>query len=219
MTTSLKEMSRRLIGAAALLFGIVVWILPIPPIQANQAGLSGQTEETGYASWYGGKFQGRKTASGEIFDTNLLTAAHKTLPFGTVVKVTNLGNGLSVTVRINDRGPFVEGRIIDLSRAAAEKLGMMGSGVAYVKVEVVSAPAVGNNLYTVQAGAFSRKENAAALAENLRSRGLSAMVMAGSDSIYRVVLRDVPESRLSEILGELGVAGIRKPLVKVQRNG
>src|SRR6056297_561279 len=93
--------------------------------------------ETGYASWYGGKFQGRQTASGEIFDTNKLTAAHKSLSFGTVVEVTNLDNGKSIEVRINDRGPFVEGRIIDLSRAAATKIGMMSTGIAPVKVEIV----------------------------------------------------------------------------------
>ncbi len=93
--------------------------------------------QSGYASWYGGKFQGRKTASGEIFDTNKLTAAHKRLPFGTHVEVTNLANGKSVVVRINDRGPFVEGRIIDLSRAAAVRIDMLGSGVAEVKIRVV----------------------------------------------------------------------------------
>ena len=91
--------------------------------------------ETGEASWYGQPFHGRTTASGERYDMNQLTAAHKTLPFGTVVTVTHLGNGRSVTVRINDRGPFVKQRIIDLSRAAARKLGMVEAGVARVRVE------------------------------------------------------------------------------------
>ena len=91
--------------------------------------------ETGLASYYGGKFIGRQTANGEIFVANKLTAAHKTLPFGTMVKVTNLTNNKSVVVRINDRGPFVKGRIIDLSEAAAKKIDMMQQGV--VKVEIV----------------------------------------------------------------------------------
>lgn len=113
---------------------------------AGAAGCAGRKEpgtapaakpyvETGEASWYGKPFHGRTTASGERYDMNRLTAAHKSLPFGTVVDVTHLGNGRSVTVRINDRGPFVKQRIIDLSRAAARKLNMVESGVARVRVE------------------------------------------------------------------------------------
>jgi rare lipoprotein A len=92
--------------------------------------------ERGYASWYGQEFDGRKTSNGEIFDSNKLTAAHKTLPFNTRVRVTNLSTGRNVVVRINDRGPFVEGRNIDLSRAAAENIGIIGSGVAAVSIEI-----------------------------------------------------------------------------------
>ena len=91
--------------------------------------------QTGLASYYADKFNGRKTANGEIFDENKLTAAHKTLPFGTIVKVTNLTNNKTVIVRINDRGPFVSGRIIDLSIAAAKKINLLEAGV--VKVTVV----------------------------------------------------------------------------------
>lgn len=94
--------------------------------------------ERGIASWYGGKFHGRLTANGEIFDTNKLTAAHRTLPFDTRVKVTNLNTGKSVVVRINDRGPFLHGRIIDLSQAAAMKIGMLESGTAPVTVEILT---------------------------------------------------------------------------------
>lgn len=90
--------------------------------------------ETGKASFYADKFKGRPTASGQIFRQNKKTAAHKTLPFGTKVKVHNLQNGKSVTVRINDRGPFVPGRIIDLSRKAARKLGMLQAGVSEVSI-------------------------------------------------------------------------------------
>lgn len=93
--------------------------------------------ETGKASFYAMKFQSRKTASGELFDQSANTAAHKKLPFGTKVKVTNVKNGKSVIVRINDRGPFVRGRIIDLSRSAFSSIGNTSAGVIDVKIEVV----------------------------------------------------------------------------------
>ena len=96
----------------------------------------GRQLETGQASWYGKRYHGRTTASGAPFDMNAMTAAHKTLPFGTKVKVTNVANGREVTVTINDRGPFVAGRIIDLSRGAAAKLGFLDAGVTEVRVEV-----------------------------------------------------------------------------------
>lgn len=92
---------------------------------------------SGEASWYGPGFHGRLTANGERYDQNAMTAAHKTLKFGTKVKVTNLNNGKSVTVRINDRGPFIDGRIIDVSAAAARSLDMMNSGVAPVRVDIL----------------------------------------------------------------------------------
>ncbi len=93
----------------------------------------------GSASWYGPKFAGRQTANGEIFDPNQLTAAHKTLPFGSYIRVTNLDNNQSITVRINDRGPFARGRIIDLSRAAAEHIDMVRTGTARVRLEILDS--------------------------------------------------------------------------------
>ena len=102
--------------------------------------LTAQITEVGIASFYADKFDGRTTASGEVFRQSKLTAAHRTLPFGTVVRVTNLDNNLSVEVTINDRGPFVEKRIIDLSKSAAQKLKFVDNGTASVKVEVVSLP-------------------------------------------------------------------------------
>ena len=98
--------------------------------------------ETGEASWYGERFQGRRTASGEPFDMHALTAAHRTLPFGTRCRVTSLRSGRMVIVRINDRGPWSKGRIIDVSRAAAEALGMIAAGHVPVKVEVLRPPEV-----------------------------------------------------------------------------
>lgn len=103
---------------------------------------------TGPASWYGPGFSGKKTASGDIFDDGKLTAAHKTLPFGSKAKVTNLSNGKSVKVEINDRGPYVENRIIDLSQAAAYALGMIDHGVVRVRIEPLvdeSGVVVGND--------------------------------------------------------------------------
>ena len=105
------------------------------PVSIGHAG-------TGIASWYGDPYHGRKTASSEVYDMNRLTAAHRTLPFGTWVEVTNLTNAKRVSVRITDRGPFVHGRIIDLSRAAAKQIDMIGPGTVRVRLKVVRAPAV-----------------------------------------------------------------------------
>jgi rare lipoprotein A len=96
--------------------------------------------DTGLASWYGVKHHGKRTASGEIFNQTNFTAAHRHLPLGSIVKVTNLENGKSVDLRINDRGPYQRGRIIDVSRAAATVLGMTRSGLARVRVELISSP-------------------------------------------------------------------------------
>ncbi len=95
---------------------------------------------TGLASWYGRRFHGRRTASGEHYDMAAMTAAHKTLPFGSRVRVTNLDNGRSVVVVINDRGPFVKRRVIDVSRAAAQELGFINHGLANVRIDVLSEP-------------------------------------------------------------------------------
>jgi rare lipoprotein A len=117
--------------------GILAILVMFPLI--SSAKVVGDTQ-VGIASYYGGKFHGRKTANGERFDMNALTAAHKTLPLGTKVRVTHVKTGRSVVVRINDRGPFVKGRVIDLSRRAARELGMIQRGVAKVRVEVISRP-------------------------------------------------------------------------------
>ena len=109
---------------------------PSPPTSAP-SGASGKPPQRGLVSMYGRKFSGRNTASGEPFDPTALTMAHRTLPFGTRVRVTHAGNGRSVIVRINDRGPYVKGRIIDLSRAAASAIGMTGQGIARVSMEVL----------------------------------------------------------------------------------
>lgn len=101
------------------------------------ASLVAGLEQRGMASFYAGSFNGRQTASGERYDMNAMTCAHRTLPFGTLIEVENLGNGSTVTVRVNDRGPYVGGRIIDLSRGAADRLGMIDSGTADVRLRVI----------------------------------------------------------------------------------
>jgi rare lipoprotein A len=125
--------------------------------------------QTGMASWYGAEFQGRLTSSKEIYDMNDLTAAHNTLPLGSQVMVTNLNTGKSVVVRINDRGPFVKNRVIDLSYAAASAIGIIGSGTAPVRIEVLKdvSPPAGEQAFSVQVGAFLKKANAVALKDSL----------------------------------------------------
>ena len=133
-----------LLAACTPAANTVSTVAPQHTVRAQSAAPAPQPTgviEEGWASWYGPGFAGRLTANGEIFDPNELTAAHKTLPFDTRVRVTSKRNGRSVVVRINDRGPFKPGRIIDLSRAAAEAIGMVGSGVAQVSIAIVAGDA------------------------------------------------------------------------------
>lgn len=139
---------------------------PLPPTVGEP--------EIGVASWYGEPYHGRATASGEVYDMNGFTAAHRTLPFQTWVRITNLENHRFTSVRINDRGPFIEGRIIDLSRAAAAAIEMLGAGTALVRLEVVqrptNEPAGRPARYSVQVGAFLVEENALRLQARLVER-------------------------------------------------
>lgn len=139
----------------------------------------------GVASWYGPKFHGRTTASGEPFDQEALTAAHKTLPFGSLVEVVNLDNGRTVQVRINDRGPFVRGRVIDLSRAAAREIGLIGPGTAKVDVVLLESPA--GELYAVQAGAFRDADRALALRTQIAAL-TTAVEVSTRDGWHRVLV-------------------------------
>lgn len=128
--------------------------------------------ERGIASWYGPGFHGRKTANGETYDMHQLTAAHRTLPLGSVVQVRSLTNGRTVTVRINDRGPFVRNRILDLSQAAAQALGMEGKGTDQVEIRVVAyrgRPGV-MGVLRVQVGSFAEPANAQAMVDRLRGQ-------------------------------------------------
>jgi rare lipoprotein A len=133
----------------------------IPPTPAPV----GYTEQ-GNASWYGNPFHGRRASNGETYDMYKLTAAHRTLPFETMVRVTNLDNGKTTTVRITDRGPFVDNRIIDLSLAAAREIESVGPGVVPVRLEVLGNVDVTAGFFTIQVGAFRERANA----ERLRDR-------------------------------------------------
>ena len=163
--------------------------------------------ETGIASWYGPGFRGKTTANGETFDTGELTAAHKTLPFGTLVSVTNLSNGRSVVVRINDRGPFVTGRIIDLSEAAARRIDMISSGTAPVRVEPESeaAPKAPDGL-AIQVGAYGVAGNAVRVQRRLEEEGFE-VVLQREGEITRVRVVGVTEGALSQKLGTLSSLG------------
>ena len=174
-----------------------------------------QARQTGYASWYGGKFQGRQTANGEIFDTYKNTAAHKTLPFDTLVKVINLENGKSTVVRINDRGPFVENRIIDLSFSAAKEIDMIESGIARVRIEIIegSAEKADNWNYKIQVAAYSSEKNAEAAYTRLKKAGLNPDYEKAS-GIIRVIIPDIDKDDIEKTKSALTRAGFRDFLVK-----
>jgi len=175
------------------------------------------TVQTGTASWYGPGFHGNRTSSGEIYDQNELTAAHQTLPLGTRVAVTNLDNGRQVEVRINDRGPFAKGRVIDLSYAAARMLGMVGPGTAPVRIEVLGGQIVrvAATGYAVQVGAFADRDNANRLKSQLARRydGVYVTILDGrSATYYRVRVGRFPSReqavQLAQSLTPLGLPAI-----------
>jgi len=150
--------------------------------------------QSGLASWYGDDFHGKPTSNKEIYNMNDMTAAHKTLPFGTHVIVTNLNNSKSVTVRINDRGPFIEGRDIDLSFAAAKALGMIDPGVVPVTIEVIKklSPLPSSQKYSIQIGAFSKKTNAVTLKRELGTKFGSTYITefkTGNQTYFRVRIK------------------------------
>jgi rare lipoprotein A len=159
---------------SALVFLLLAFVLgcSLPPAKVRPPEATGRPSQTGIASWYGPGFHGKATASGAIYDQNDLTAAHQTLALGTRVRVTNLENGNTTEVTINDRGPFAKGRIIDLSFAAAEAIDMIGPGTALVRVEVLDSPVKMESIpsvldYTLQLGSFTQLENARQLRDHL----------------------------------------------------
>ncbi len=172
--------------------------LPPPPANRRRevpALPVGYTEK-GLASWYGIPYHGRPAADGEIYNMETLVAAHRTMPFNTWLKVTNLATNQTVNVRIIDRGPFVKGRILDLSKAAARQIGLLGPGVGEVRLEVISAPleSPAAELYAVQAGAFANHENAERLRAEYAARFGTARlaVKQGATPLWRVLVGQEP---------------------------
>ena len=164
--------------------------------------------EVGFASWYGPGFQKRNAANGQPYDMNAMTAAHRTLPLGTIVRVTDLKTADSVLLRITDRGPFVNDRVIDLSRAAARKLSVYQRGTALVKIEVLETPAAirEGGRWCVQIGAFQDSDDARKLKEKLTRRYHTAKVLQftspmGGDWL-RVRVAEDDKRRAQEIMRE-----------------
>jgi rare lipoprotein A len=178
--------------------------------------------ETGLASWYGHPYHGRPAANGEIYDMEQMTAAHRTLPFNTWVRVENFGNHKTVEVRINDRGPFVDGRIIDLSHAAARTLEIIGPGTARVRLEVIRAPeavAAAPALFAVQIGAFRERANAERARARMATRyGAARLVLRqGNPDVWRVLVgseitqegADALAERIRQEIGERNAFVVR----------
>lgn len=207
--------------AVFLLFILSINSCGVIPRTPSSSTLS--TLGEGRASWYGPNFHGKLTANGEIFNMNDLTAAHRTLPFNTVVRVDNLDNGRTVVVRINDRGPYVDNRIIDLSRKAAADLGMIHSGTASVRISLVregDRPVTEQNsssreTFTIQLASFESNSEAEAKAESITGARVEE-VRLNDKSIFRVyygTYYSVEEARAAESsLKEDGIIGFVKQL-------
>ena len=197
-------------------------------VRDSAAGYS----ERGVASWYGAKFNGRATSSGELYDMCLFSAAHKTLPLPSFVRVTNLDNGRSLIVRVNDRGPFHSGRIMDLSYAAAVRLGVDRTGTARVELQAIDGdgkPAppvrvaqeagivVEGSERTVQVGSFGEKANAQRLADRLQRSGIDAVAMdqaqVDGQHVWRVRIGPVGAQKLPGLLEQLRQLDLPNPRV------
>lgn len=193
--------------------------------------------ERGVASWYGKKFHGQRTANGETYDMYAMSAAHKTLPLPSFLRVRNLNNGKSVVVRVNDRGPFLENRIIDLSYAAAVKLGIIGTGTGIVEVEAITedepatqtanraqAPVIESatpRLY-LQVGAFTGRDNAENLKRRLTDANFRPVLIHNNDydaiPLYRVrigPLDSIDES--DRLTAHISAQGLPKPVIVVEQ--
>jgi len=211
------------------------------PAAAPQPGATAQSSFEGCASWYGGEFHGRQTSSGEIYDKEAFTAAHRSLPFGTMLLVTNLDNGASVVVRVTDRGPFVKGRIIDVSEGAARILGMLPTGTARVRCRVLPpeeaaafgspAPAkaadatskageagaagrapLDSRRARIQVASYRDAKNAAETQKRLKMSGLEASV-EDSGAYHRVVFADLAASDVNGLVTRLNTLGYRDLLI------
>jgi rare lipoprotein A len=175
----------------------------IPALPADARPL---WSETGIASWYGAPYHNRRASNGEVYDMHAMTAAHRTLPLGSVVRVTDLKTGSSAVVRITDRGPFIEGRIVDLSRSAAEQIGIVQRGTAEVRLDVLKTPSpmTTGGRWAVQIGAFQREKSARELASHLSRRYHSANVLTFNSPVgdwwVRIRVKGDLRARAEEVL-------------------
>lgn len=176
-------------------------------------------EEAGIASWYGYPYHGRRSSNGEIYDMEKLTAAHRTMPFGTVVRVQNLSNDLTTDVRITDRGPFVDGRVIDLSKAAAREIKMIGPGTAKVRVRVIALPeTVPDGYFAVQVGAFRERANAERHRKEMADRYGSGRLSLrdGKPPLWRVLVgRESTADGASSLAARIKTEGVHAFVVRV----
>jgi len=194
--------------------------LHAPPVAAEllPAPVPDQVyRETGIAAWYGKELHGKKTASGELFDMNALTAAHRTLPLGTLIRVTNLDNFKSIKVRITDRGPFIRNRVLDLSLGAARELGFAAQGTVRVKIETLEAVR-DSAFYTVQAATFLEEENARMLKERLSKRFEVVSIVQFETNLARLYRVQVgsyaSEERAEKVAGKLTLEGLEPIVVR-----
>ncbi|MBI1727607.1 MAG: septal ring lytic transglycosylase RlpA family protein [Candidatus Rokubacteria bacterium] len=213
------------LGFTTALLGLSACARPLvvaPPVPARV-----EAEATGYASWYGHPHHGRQTASGEVYDMNNLTAAHRTLPLGTRLMVTSIDTGQAVEVRVNDRGPFIDGRILDLSYGAARVVGAVGPGVIPVRLRILALPGASDKPpaasaaaafpaapFAVQAGAFTTRARAETLRAAVERDGVDAMlfeVAVDPETFYRVRLGAYPNrpARLA-VARRLATRGYRR---------
>ncbi len=192
---------------------------PAPGIAPQPAPPAG-TVERGLASWYGRPYDGRAAADGEIYDMETLVAAHRTLPFQTVVRVRNVGNEKTVDVRIIDRGPFIQGRIIDLSHAAAKQIDLIGPGVGQVEITIIETPAVPEPaLFAVQIGAFREKANADRAKQNMLAAygAAKAVIRVGDPPVWRILAGRETSQAAAETLAIRIRAEQREPQAFVVR--
>ena len=179
---------------------------PAPSLPEFPADAKPLFSETGIASWYGAPYHNRRASNGEVYDMHAMTAAHRTLPLGTVVRVTDLKTESSAIVRITDRGPFIEGRIIDLSQAAAKQIGMIQRGTAEVRVDVLQTPssAESGGRWAVQIGGFEEEQAARDLAAHISRRYRSANVLTFNSPVgdwwVRVRVKDDLRTRAEEVM-------------------
>jgi len=182
----------------------------VPEMHAPELEIPPDTKpilvETGIASWYGPPYHNRRGSNGEIYDMHAMTAAHRTLPLGSIVRGVSIDSKASAIVRITDRGPFVEGRVIDLSKAAAEEIGMLQKGTIEVRIEVLKTPAPihDGGRWAVQIGAFDHEKPARELAAQVSRRYHSAQVLTFNsptgDWWVRVRVKDDLRARAEEVL-------------------